>query len=59
MIKRALVRWLMRIKKKRFCKLNGYNCDECIEHKWVWDDDGITFRGNKCMYWKHHHGLYD
>ena len=38
-----------RYKQKRFCKLNGYNCPECICHPWIFDD-GAVFRGNRCKY---------
>lgn len=39
-------RIIRRIKIERICKLNGYNCPECIYHEWVWE--GMTFRGNRC-----------
>jgi len=38
--------WEMR--RRKFCKLNGYNCPECIYHNWVFD--GCIFRGNDCLY---------
>ena len=43
---RALHRIIRRIKINRICKLNGFNCPECIYHEW--DFEGVIFRGNKC-----------
>lgn len=45
-----LKRMIFKIKKRRFCKLNHYYCPECIYHNFIWDKDGITFRGNNCLY---------
>lgn len=44
MVQKVFARW----KHRRFCKLNGYFCPECIYHEFVWD--GIVFRGNRCQY---------
>ena len=38
------------IKRRHFCKLNNYDCSNCIYHKWLWGKDGVTFRGNSCRY---------
>ena len=40
---------IKRIKWKRFCKLNGYYCPDCIYHDFVFDRNNI-FRGNRCRY---------
>lgn len=45
-----LKRMIFKIKKRKFCKLNHYYCPECIYHNFIWDKDGITFRGNDCLY---------
>lgn len=38
-------------RKRKFCKLNGFFCPECIYHNWIWS--GTVFRGNRCSYpWK-------
>lgn len=42
----VLHRIIRRIKARRICKANRYNCPECIYHEWVFE--GVTFRGNKC-----------
>ena len=47
-IKRILLKLIKKIKHKRFCRLIGYRCPDCIYHEWVWE--GATFRGNKCRY---------
>lgn len=47
-MRRKLRRFLWKIRKKRFCKLNGYYCPECIFHNFVFE--GSTFRGNRCRY---------
>lgn len=44
MFKKLILKW----KHKRFCKLNGYNCPECIYHDFVFE--GTVFRGNRCRY---------
>ena len=36
------------IKHNRFCRLNRYNCSECIYHNFIFED-GI-FRGNWCRW---------
>ena len=36
-------------KHRKFCKLNRFFCPDCIYHNFVWED-GIIFRGNKCMH---------
>ena len=36
------------IKKRRMCKLHGYNCPECIYHDFIFE--GCIFRGNRCRY---------
>lgn len=41
-------RFLLRLKFKKFCKLNGYYCPDCICHNFVWD--GVIFKGNKCQH---------
>lgn len=43
---KVIHRIIHRIKIERICKLNGYNCPECIYHEW--DFEGVIFRGNKC-----------
>ena len=44
MFKNLILKW----KYKRFCKLNGYDCPDCIYHDFVFD--GAVFRGNRCRY---------
>lgn len=44
MFKKLIAKW----KYRRFCKLNGYFCPDCIYHDFVWD--GIVFRGNRCRH---------
>lgn len=41
-------RLIQKIKKRRFCKLNGYFCPDCIYHDFIWE--GAIFRGNRCRY---------
>lgn len=43
-----LKKLLWKIRKRRFCRLNCYNCPECIYHDFVFE--GSTFRGNRCRY---------
>lgn len=43
---RVIKKIIRRLKIKRICKLNGYNCPECIYHDFVFE--GVTFRGNRC-----------
>ena len=45
---RMVQKVLARLRHRRFCKLNGYYCPDCIYHDFVWD--GIIFRGNRCQY---------
>ena len=49
---------LLKLKRRRiyrkFCKLNGYYCPDCIYHNYVWD--GMIFRGNRCG---HPYSKYD
>jgi hypothetical protein len=47
-INRLVQKILQRRRHKRFCKLNGYYCPDCIYHDFVWD--GIVFCGNRCQY---------
>lgn len=44
MLKKLISKW----KYRRFCKLNGYYCPDCIYHDFVWD--GSVFRGNRCRH---------
>lgn len=39
---------IWKLGKRRFCRLNGYNCPECIYHHFVYE--GSIFRGNRCRY---------
>lgn len=39
---------IWKIKKKRFCKLNGWFCPDCIYHDFIFE--GAIFRGNRCRY---------
>ena len=39
------------IRHNRFCRLNRYNCSDCIYHDFIFDKQGI-FRGNRCR-WGH------
>lgn len=41
---------IWKIKKRRFCKLNGWFCPDCIYHDFMWE--GAIFRGNRCRYLK-------
>lgn len=54
-----MMKWIKRliakIRYRRFCKSEHHNCPDCIYHKWVWDKDGITFRGNYCQWWKYNY----
>lgn len=43
-IKKILWKW----KKRRFCKLNGYFCPECIYRDFIFE--GGIFRGNRCRF---------
>lgn len=47
-----MIRWvktfLLKRRRERFCKLNGYNCPECIYHFHVFD--GPIYRGNWCQF---------
>lgn len=47
-IKRILLKLIEKIKKERFCMLNGYRCSDCIYHEWIWK--GVEFMGNNCRY---------
>ena len=46
---KMLKRLIDRIRHRRFCRLNGYYCPDCIYHDFVFE--GSVFRGNKCR-WK-------
>lgn len=48
-IKRIIKKMIFKIKKHRFCKLNHYNCPECIHNKFIFDEDGV-FRGIRCQF---------
>lgn len=39
---------LYKMRKRRFCKLNGWFCPDCIYHDFMWE--GAIFRGNRCRY---------
>ena len=39
---------------RKFCRLNGHYCPDCIYHNYVWD--GMIFRGNRCG---HPYSKYD
>ena len=39
---------IYKMRKRRFCKLNNWNCSDCIYHDFVFE--GVTFRGNRCRY---------
>lgn len=47
-MRRRLKNLLWKIRKRHFCRLNGYNCPECIYHDFVFE--GAVFRGNRCRY---------
>lgn len=47
-MKRMILKLIKKIKHKKFCRLNGYRCPDCIYHEWIFE--GTTFRGNKCRY---------
>lgn len=44
----AIEKLIWKIQKRRFCKLNGYFCPDCIYHEFIFD--GCIFRGTKCHY---------
>ena len=39
---------IAKIKYRKFCKLNGYFCPDCIYHDFLWE--GSIFRGNRCRH---------
>lgn len=39
-----------KLRRRRFCRANGYYCPDCIYHRNIWDKDGVTYRGVKCLY---------
>lgn len=39
---------LYKIRKRRFCKLNGWFCPDCIYHDFMFE--GAIFRGNNCRF---------
>jgi len=39
---------LYKMRKRRFCKLNGWFCPDCIYHDFTFE--GSIFRGNRCRY---------
>lgn len=39
-------RLIDRIRHRRFCKLNGYYCPDCIYHDFIFE--WAVIRGNKC-----------
>ena len=48
MLRKLIAKWIAKRKYRRFCKLNGYRCPDCIYHDWVWE--GVVFRGNRCRH---------
>ena len=53
-----MIRKLMyKLRKRRFCKLNGWFCPDCIYHDFIFE--GAIFRGNKCRYPRHKKGADD
>lgn len=42
------MKFLNKLRKKRFCRLNSYDCPNCIYHDFVFE--GAVFRGNRCRY---------
>ena len=41
-------RLIRRMKHRRFCRLNGFFCPDCIYHDFVFE--GSIFRGNRCRW---------
>ena len=39
---------IYKMRKRRFCKLNGWFCPDCIYHDFIFE--GAVFRGNRCRY---------
>lgn len=50
MVWRKLKRLINKIQYRRFCRLNGYYCPDCIYHDFVVEGGLVIFRGNKCRH---------
>lgn len=49
-IEGMLKKWLWQRKKKKVCKINNYNCPECIYHDFLYS--GISFKGVVCNFYQ-------
>ena len=50
MLRKLVRKLIFKHKQNKVCRLNDWNCPECIYHNWQLD--GSAFRGNLCMFHK-------